>query len=144
MFDMTKITIDENELREKIERVFTGPQRELVLSAFAFAKEKHEGQLRLSGEPYIVHPCHVANILIDLGMDAETVAAGVSRYARRPYKNAAFGDYIVCHVSSMPSIIIECGYLTNICEYDWFLKPENRDAFAASLARAIYDYFAAS
>ncbi len=75
---------------------------------------------------------------------AETVAAGVSRYARRPYKNAAFGDYIVCHVSSMPSIIIECGYLTNICEYDWFLKPENGDAFAASLARSIYDYFAAS
>jgi len=73
---MTKITIDENELREKINRLFSGAQLDLVLSAFDFAKEKHEGQLRLSGEPYIVHPCHVANILIDLGMDAETVAAG--------------------------------------------------------------------
>ena len=73
---MTKVTIDENELREKIERVFSGAQRELVLSAFDFAKERHAGQLRLSGEPYIIHPCHVANILLDLGMDAETVAAG--------------------------------------------------------------------
>ncbi len=73
---MTKITIDENELIEKVKHVFSGAQCELVLSAFAFAKEKHEGQFRLSGEPYIIHPCHVANILLDLGMDAETVAAG--------------------------------------------------------------------
>ena len=73
---MTKITIDENELIEKVKHVFSGTQCELVLSAFAFAKEKHEGQFRLSGEPYIIHPCHVANILLDLGMDAETVAAG--------------------------------------------------------------------
>ena len=73
---MTKVTIDENELRERITQVFSGEQRALVLSAFDFAKERHEGQLRLSGEPYIIHPCHVANILMDLGMDAETVAAG--------------------------------------------------------------------
>ena len=68
--------MDENVLKEKIAATFTDAQRELVLSAYEFAKEKHEGQLRLSGEPYIVHPCHVANILLDLGMDAEAVAAG--------------------------------------------------------------------
>ena len=73
---MTKIILNENDLIEKIKNNYSDPQRELILSAFAFAKEAHDGQLRLSGEPYFVHPCHVANILIDLGMDASSVAAG--------------------------------------------------------------------
>ena len=72
---------------------------------------------------------------------ASTLAEGTTRYARRPLKNASFGDYIICHVSSMPSVIIECGYLTNICEYNYFLAPENQKCFADALARSIYDYF---
>ena len=73
---MTKVTLDENELTERIRKTYPEQQSEMILRAFALAKKAHEGQLRMSGEPYIIHPCHVANILIDLGMDAETVAAG--------------------------------------------------------------------
>lgn len=41
------------------------------------AWEAHDGQKRKSGEPYIIHPVAVACILGDLGMDAETVIAGL-------------------------------------------------------------------
>ncbi len=49
----------------------------LLEKAFKVAKEAHEGQVRLSGEPYFVHPYEVANILMDLGLDVMTVAAGL-------------------------------------------------------------------
>ncbi len=45
--------------------------------AIDFAAKAHEGQKRKSGEPYIVHPLHVANILIEWGMDIDSVLAGV-------------------------------------------------------------------
>lgn len=46
-------------------------------SAIDLAIDKHEGQKRRSGEPYIVHPLGVAAILIEWGMDIDTVIAGV-------------------------------------------------------------------
>lgn len=45
--------------------------------AIDFAMKMHEGQLRKSGEPYIIHPLSVADTLIDWGMDLDTVLAGV-------------------------------------------------------------------
>ena len=45
--------------------------------AIDFATSAHEGQTRKSGEPYIIHPLHVASILIDWGMDIDSVLAGV-------------------------------------------------------------------
>ena len=49
----------------------------LIEKAYKVAGEAHKGQVRKSGEPYIVHPLHVANILADLEMDKETIAAGL-------------------------------------------------------------------
>lgn len=45
--------------------------------AIDFATKAHEGQRRKSGEPYIIHPLSVANVLIEWGMDIDTVLAGV-------------------------------------------------------------------
>ena len=73
---MTKVVLDEQTLTDKVLKTYSEQQSEMILRAFSVAKKAHEGQFRLSGEPYIIHPCHVANILIDLGMDAESVAAG--------------------------------------------------------------------
>lgn len=50
---------------------------ELIKKAYTFAKESHNGQLRLSGEPYFTHPINVALILIDLGMDTDSIVAGL-------------------------------------------------------------------
>ena len=45
--------------------------------AYLVAKEGHEGQKRSSGDPYIIHPLNVANILADLHMDDITIAAAL-------------------------------------------------------------------
>jgi guanosine-3',5'-bis(diphosphate) 3'-pyrophosphohydrolase len=49
----------------------------LVEKAYAFAKEAHKDHKRYSGEPYFIHPAATAKILAELGMDAETIAAGL-------------------------------------------------------------------
>lgn len=48
-----------------------------IEEAFAVAAKAHEGQFRASGRPYITHPTIVADILIDMGMDVETICAGL-------------------------------------------------------------------
>ncbi len=63
------------ELIEKIHNNYSAEDRELLLSAYTYAEEMHSGQKRASGEPYFTHPCAVAEILVDLGLDTPTVAA---------------------------------------------------------------------
>ncbi len=53
------------------------PDRELVQRAYARASAAHVGQHRVSGEDYVEHPLHVASILADLGLDAQTLAAAL-------------------------------------------------------------------
>ena len=48
---------------------------ELIESAYNWASELHEGQFRISGEPYIIHPVEVARILVDLKLDRDTIIA---------------------------------------------------------------------
>jgi guanosine-3',5'-bis(diphosphate) 3'-pyrophosphohydrolase len=48
----------------------------LLSAAFDFAFRLHEGQFRASGEPYILHPVAVANLLRDIGASAPVIAAG--------------------------------------------------------------------
>ena len=49
----------------------------LITKAYEFAKSNHGDQLRMSGEPYIVHPVQVAYILADLGLDDSTICAAL-------------------------------------------------------------------
>lgn len=48
----------------------------MLIDACEFARQAHEGQIRKSGAPYIIHPMAVAEILLNMQMDAVTVAAG--------------------------------------------------------------------
>jgi len=50
---------------------------DLIAKAYDLAEEMHRGQLRKSGEPYLIHPMNVAEILADLGMDEDTIIAGL-------------------------------------------------------------------
>jgi len=49
---------------------------DFIQRAYGFAKDAHKDQYRKSGEPYINHPVHVANILVGLRMDPVTIAGG--------------------------------------------------------------------
>ena len=48
-----------------------------VQRAYDVAEERHRGQLRMSGDPYITHPLAVATILAELGMDTTTLVAAL-------------------------------------------------------------------
>lgn len=48
-----------------------------LVKAYEFSKKAHEGQKRRSGEDYITHPLHVAEILVDLGMDQDSIITGL-------------------------------------------------------------------
>ena len=48
-----------------------------IIAAYEYAKKKHEGQTRSSGEPYYTHPMEVAALLADLRMDATTIITAI-------------------------------------------------------------------
>lgn len=60
---------------DKINENYSESDRLLLVKAYRYSEKMHENQKRASGEPYFTHPCTVAEILIDLGLDAPTVAA---------------------------------------------------------------------
>jgi GTP diphosphokinase / guanosine-3',5'-bis(diphosphate) 3'-diphosphatase len=54
-----------------------GDDLELVRKAYEFSQKHHAGQSRASGEPYLVHPLGVAQVLAEMKMDAVAIAAGL-------------------------------------------------------------------
>ncbi len=69
------ITIED--LTAKIVEVDRKYNLSKILSAYEFAEHAHGDQKRSSGEPYIIHPLSVAEILVDLGMDTDTICVGL-------------------------------------------------------------------
>lgn len=65
------------ELREMLKKNHTEEELAVIDRAFILADEAHSGQLRISGDPYIIHPVEVAIVLAGLGMDAPSVAAAL-------------------------------------------------------------------
>ncbi|MCM1367376.1 MAG: bifunctional (p)ppGpp synthetase/guanosine-3',5'-bis(diphosphate) 3'-pyrophosphohydrolase [Roseburia sp.] len=64
-------------LRSRYSLMYNEQQAELLDKALDYAVRMHDGQLRASGDPYIVHPIAVANLLLDIGMDHSTIAAAL-------------------------------------------------------------------
>jgi RelA/SpoT family (p)ppGpp synthetase len=56
---------------------YSGSELEVVQRAYERAVVAHDGQMRASGEPYVIHCVEVARILADLGLDTHAVAAGL-------------------------------------------------------------------
>ncbi len=63
------------DILKRLENTYNGKELTLLKRAYEFAREAHVNQKRASGEQYFIHPCTVAGILVDLGLDAATVAA---------------------------------------------------------------------
>ncbi len=65
-----------NELKHQAVESF-GEDAQFIDRAFKIARERHNGQMRSSGEPYIIHPIAVAKIVLDYGMDYQSVVAAM-------------------------------------------------------------------
>lgn len=63
-------------LKEHIDKYMNSGEIALVEKAYTYAQKAHQNQERISGEPYIIHPLAVAQILASLELDAPTLAAG--------------------------------------------------------------------
>jgi guanosine-3',5'-bis(diphosphate) 3'-pyrophosphohydrolase len=66
-----------NDITDKVQKYLPDADLELIQRAYVFSAKVHQGQTRLSGEPYLSHPLAVAHILGDLTMDVPTVATGL-------------------------------------------------------------------
>jgi GTP pyrophosphokinase len=65
------------DLVEKVRATSPDTDVELLRRAYVFSALEHKGQVRHSGEPYLVHPLEVANILADMRLDVVAIAAGL-------------------------------------------------------------------
>jgi GTP pyrophosphokinase len=71
----TKIRIED--ILNRMERYRPDLDEDLIRHAYVFAANRHQGQIRRSGEPYFTHPLAVAWILADMELDEEAVSAGL-------------------------------------------------------------------
>jgi GTP pyrophosphokinase len=82
----------------------------LIRKAWEFCVRHHEGQMRASGEPYIVHPLEVAEVLAEMKMDSTAIAAGLlhDSVEDTPATNeeiqAKFGDQVAHIVEGVTNI----------------------------------------
>src|SRR5580765_6261154 len=65
------------DLIEKVRAANPEADTELLRRAYVFSAYEHKGQVRRSGEPYLVHPLEVADVLADLRLDVVAIAAGL-------------------------------------------------------------------
>ena len=75
MSEVKDVTINEviNEVKKHNRKADT----KLILKAYNYANDNHKGQLRKSGEPYIIHPLQVAYILATIELDESTICAAL-------------------------------------------------------------------
>ncbi len=66
-----------SDLISRVRKYHPSDDISLIEKAYKTADEAHHGQVRKSGEPYIIHPLYVAIILADLELDKETICAGI-------------------------------------------------------------------
>lgn len=74
---MTNRTIDYEDLENKIKEYLSLEDQKEIKKAYLYAKEKHKGQYRKTGEEYIIHPLFVAYILTSINADKDTIIAAL-------------------------------------------------------------------
>ena len=77
MDENTSVELMYNELKHQAAELFGVEEASVIDKAFKVARERHNGQMRSSGEPYIIHPIAVAKIVLDYGMDYQSVVAAM-------------------------------------------------------------------
>lgn len=99
-----------NDIADKVLENQPDADLALLQRAYVFGAKVHEGQQRLSGEPYLVHPLEVAGILADMRLDEATVAAGLlhdtleDTLTTLPELRRLFGDEVATLVEGLTKI----------------------------------------
>src|SRR5688500_18559563 len=62
---------------DTVNKYYPEAKHDLIKKAYQFTDEAHRGQLRASGEPYMVHPAAVAQTLADLRLDIPSIVTGL-------------------------------------------------------------------
>jgi GTP diphosphokinase / guanosine-3',5'-bis(diphosphate) 3'-diphosphatase len=66
-----------NDILDKVQSYLSPEQIEMIEKAYVFSASVHQGQIRLSGEPYLTHPMEVCGILADMKLDTATLITGL-------------------------------------------------------------------
>jgi GTP diphosphokinase / guanosine-3',5'-bis(diphosphate) 3'-diphosphatase len=66
-----------NDILDKAQSYLPASDLEMIEKAYIFSASVHQGQVRLSGEPYLTHPMEVCGILADMKLDAATLVTGL-------------------------------------------------------------------
>ena len=65
------------DILDKTQSYLPASELEMIEKSYIYSARMHQGQVRLSGEPYLTHPMEVAGILADMKMDAATIISGL-------------------------------------------------------------------
>ena len=74
---MVAVTVESKPLIDRVSAYLPQDAAELVEQAYVFADQCHQGQMRVSGEPYIAHPLETALFLANLHLDPHTIVAAL-------------------------------------------------------------------
>ena len=66
-----------NDVLDKVTSYNPGADLNLIRKAYVYCAKVHQGQTRLSGEPYLIHPLEVGWILAELRLDVQSVVTGL-------------------------------------------------------------------
>ena len=66
-----------NDILEKVSAYHPDADNDLIKKAYVYSAKVHQGQIRKSGEPYLIHPLEVAGLLADLKLDEASIVAGM-------------------------------------------------------------------
>lgn len=128
----TLVTIDDIDreiqlLRDKVSYMPVEQQNEIVRAA-RWSEKQHVGQKRRSGEPYVIHPIRVAEILAGLYMDQHTIQAGLlhdvleDTEISRPELKELFGPEVEMLVNGVTKINIVNAKNRNVQESETIRK----------------------
>src|SRR6266568_7542602 len=66
-----------NDILDRISGYHPDPDLDVIKKAYVYSAKVHQGQIRKSGEPYLIHPLEVAGILAEMRLDEASVVAGL-------------------------------------------------------------------
>ena len=110
MTEMEKLIDGYTKRIEQVAARLPESERDRVREAYRFALEAHDGQLRRSGEPYIMHPVAVAEIAQEIGLDTDSIVAALLHDVIEDTKftfedvKARFGEHIAMIVDGVSKL----------------------------------------